>query len=646
MSIGYSSAGEVIAVGSSVIEFRVGDRVACAGGGFAVHAEVVRIPRTLAAIIPQVHEDTQRNAISYEEAAFAAVGSVALHALRLAAPQVGETIAVIGLGLIGLLAIQLARCSGCHVIGMDPDRNRQLLAMRLGCDAIADEEEEMISLIAEHTNGSGADSILVAAATKSSAPLELAGRIARDRATVIAIGTTGMEIPRKLFYEKELQFRVSRSYGPGRYDQNYERDGRDYPQGYVRWTEGRNLQAFLDLMSQNKIQVDPLISHRFPVSLAAEAYQLLTKSEVALGMVIEYPGHKELQSTITNRFRESTRVPASRVRLGLLGAGNFALTTLLPVIRKTGNSDLIAACSASGLSAAHAARKFGFVKATSDPDELLHDPDINTVVIATRHHLHASQVISALTAGKNVFCEKPLCLNDGELLEIAAVYQASAAMGSPVLMLGFNRRFAPLAIELKKFLSDIHEPLVMNYRVNAGALSPKHWVQDPEQGGGRVIGEVCHFVDLMTFICGSTPIQVFATSTSAGRTHPADNLTMQVSFENGSTGVITYIANGDRSGSKERLEVFGQGRMAVLDDFRRLELFRNGTRRYLRGKLRTDKGHMAEWKAFIHAVQTGAPAPIPVAAIFATTAATFRIMDSLQSRQPEIVRIADQTEPQ
>jgi predicted dehydrogenase len=362
-------------------------------------------------------------------------------------------------------------------------------------------------------------------------------------------------------------------------------------------------------------------------------------------MVIEYPGHKELQSTITNRFRESTRVPASRVRLGLLGAGNFALTTLLPVIRKTGNSDLIAACSASGLSAAHAARNFGFLKATSDPDELLHDPDINTVVIATRHHLHASQVISALTAGKNVFCEKPLCLNDDELLEIAAVYQASIALGSPVLMLGFNRRFAPLAVELKKFLSDIHEPLVMNYRVNAGALSPKHWVQDPEQGGGRVIGEVCHFVDLMTFICGSTPIQVFATSTSAGRTHPADNLTMQVSFENGSTGVITYIANGDRSGSKERLEVFGDGRMAVLDDFRRLELFRNGTRRYLRGKLRADKGHTAEWKAFIHAVQTGAPAPVPVAAIFATTAATFRIMDSLQSRQPEIVRIAHQTEP-
>jgi predicted dehydrogenase len=275
----------------------------------------------------------------------------------------------------------------------------------------------------------------------------------------------------------------------------------------------------------------------------------------------------------------------------------------------------------------------------TDPNEILNDTEINTVVIATRHHLHASQVTLALTAGKNVFCEKPLCLNDDELEEIASSYRPSRTIGSPLLMVGFNRRFAPLAVKLKSFLADVHEPLVMNYRINAGPLPAKHWVQDPEQGGGRIVGEVCHFIDLMTFLCGSIPARVFATSISSRRSHPADNVTVQVSFANGSTGVITYVANGDRAASKERLEVFAAGRMAVLDDFRRLDLFRNGSHRRLRGGFRTDKGHLAEWKAFVHAIEQGAPPPIPVEEIFATTAATLRIMDSLQSGQPEIVNI-------
>lgn len=642
LAMGYSSAGEVIAVGNTITEFRVGDGVACAGGGFAVHAEAVRIPRTLAAHIPSNDGRSTRKTISFEEAAFAAVGSVALHGLRLASPQLSETVAVIGLGLIGLIAVQLARACGCRVIGIDPDSSRCQLALRLGCDRSASAPEEFEILTSEITQGIGADAVLVTAATESSQPLELAAHIARERASVISIGSTGMNLPRKLFYEKELSFRISRAYGPGRYDSEYEEQGHDYPLGYVRWTEGRNLQALLELLAQRKVEVEPLISHRFPISSAGQAYELISgrSRESSLAVVIEYPGEDEISSWLPMANLPSSEPKReSAVRVGLLGAGNFAKSTLLPVMKAVSGTDMVAVCAASGASAAHAARKNGFRFAATDAEHVIASPEINTIVIATRHHLHATQVIEALTAGKHVFCEKPLCLNEAELRDIIAAHRAANERCATLLMVGFNRRFAPLALKLKHFLKDVHEPLVMNYRVNAGFLPASHWVQDRETGGGRIVGESCHFIDLMTFLCGSKPVRVFATATPDTGRYRSDNLTMQLAFANGSAGVITYVANGDKSFAKERLEVFAQGKMAILDDFRLVELVSNGRRKKVRSGWRRDKGHLLEWNAMVEALLNGKSSPISFEEIVSITLATFRALDSLQSGKPEAVTL-------
>jgi predicted dehydrogenase len=643
VALGYSSAGEVIAVGEAITEFRIGDYVACAGGGFAVHAEAVRIPRTLAARIPEAGERAARQSISFEEAAFATIGSVALHGLRLGSPEVGGYVAVIGLGVVGLIAVQLARAAGCRVIGIDPDSSRCKLAESLGCDCVAVSPEEFQILAAEMTRGVGIDVVMLCAATESRDPMELAARVARDRACVVSIGATGMEVPRKLFYAKELELKIARSYGPGRYDSAYEEQGRDYPLGYVRWTEGRNLQAFLDLLSQDKVRVEPLISHRFPIESAQQAYALLsdgTKNQ-SLGIVIEYPGEyvPDCWTPIPASIPESGKTQyGSSVRVGLLGAGNFVKSTLLRAMKDAGGTEMIAVCAGSGKSAACTAKRGGFQLATTDPELVIANPDVNTVVVATRHHLHASQVIAALKAGKHVFSEKPLCLNDEELNEIAQAYTEANRKSSQLLMIGFNRRFAPLVVELKKVLSDVREPLVMNYRVNAGCLPLPHWIQDREQGGGRIIGEACHFIDLMTFLCGSDPVQVFATATPDSGRYRADNAILQLTFANGSSGVITYVANGSNSFPKERLELFTQGRVAVLDNFRRLELISSNGKKKAKSTFSADKGHRAEWKALVDAVLNGRASPISFPQIVSTTLATFRLMDSLQSGKPEAVR--------
>lgn len=640
IALGYSSSGEVIAVGEAITEFRVGDRVACAGGGFAVHAEAVRIPRTLAARIPESDERSGRESVSFDAAAFAAIGSIALHGLRLGPPQLGEHVAFIGLGLIGLIAVQLARAAGCCVVGMDPDESRRKLGLILGCEAVAASAEEFKVLAGEITRGAGADLVLLTAATESSEPVELAAHVARDRACVISIGTTGMELPRKLYYEKELDFKIARSYGPGRYDTAYEEQGRDYPRGYVRWTEGRNLQAFLDLLSQGKVRVEPLISHRFPIASAERAYELLSATHAgqSLGIVIEHPGDHALDSWAPISVPVSGKNQSeSVVRVGLLGAGNFVKSTLLTVLKHAENTKMIAVCAASGASAAHVAKRGGFQLATTDPELAINNPDVNTVVIATRHHLHAAQVIAALNASKHVFCEKPLCLNDDELHQIVEAYRAANRESARVLMVGFNRRFAPLVVELKQFLSDVREPLVMNYRVNAGLMPSSHWTQDPEQGGGRIVGEACHFIDLMTFLCDSQPAKVFATVTPDNGRYRCDNAILHLTFADGSIGVVTYFANGSKSFPKERLEVSAEGKVAVLDDFRRLELLWGTGKKKVRRTLSADKGHRSEWEAFADALQRGGPSPVPFPDILASTLATFRLMESIQSGKPEAV---------
>jgi predicted dehydrogenase/threonine dehydrogenase-like Zn-dependent dehydrogenase len=629
LALGYSSAGTVIGVGDGIRDIRCGDRVACAGAGYAVHAEVANVPRLLAARIPA------RSEILFEEAAFTTVGAVALHGIRTADVKLGDVVAVIGLGLLGQLTVQVLKAAGCRVIGLDLNAKRAALAQSLGADQACHSAEEFVALCLEESNRLGTDAVLVTAATPSSDPVNLAAKVARDRGIVVAVGTIGMDIERRHYYEKELEFRVSRSYGPGRYDAAYEQKGRDYPIGYVRWTETRNMEAFLQLLAERKVDVKSLITHRVPIERAEESYEIIQgrSTEDFLGVVIAYSERAEPLSLQLAAKRELRR-PEKSIGLGFLGAGNFAMTTLLPAIKRSAHADLIGVCAGSGSHARNAADKFGFRYCTTDEDKILNDPAVNAVAIATRHHLHATQVIKALTAGKHVFCEKPLCLTEDELAEIVSVHENPIAEQKPLLMTGFNRRFAPLAFELKSFLGELREPLALHYRINAGYLPPDHWVNDPEQGGGRILGEVCHFVDFMTYLTGAPAVEIATHALDNCGKYSGENVVISIRFAEGSHGTITYLANGDRAFSKERIEIFGGGAVAMLDDFRRLELVRNGRRRVVRSWLRQDKGHCAEWEAFAEAVGTGAEGPIPFRDLVASTLATLRVGQSRSSGAP------------
>jgi predicted dehydrogenase/threonine dehydrogenase-like Zn-dependent dehydrogenase len=621
-ALGYSSAGTVVAVGEGVTDINPGDRVACAGAGHAVHAEFACVPRLLIAKIPS-------DGVSFDEAAFTTVGAVALHGVRLADAKLGDTVAVIGLGLLGQLTVQILKAAGCCVLGMDISAERAQLALRSGADAVSSSSSDFHDLCLQHSAGHGADAILITAQTSSNDPVNLAGAVARNRAVVVAVGTVAMDIPRRFFYEKELDFRVSRSYGPGRYDVAYEQKGIDYPIGYVRWTETRNMQAFLKLLGDRKLDLHPLITHRFPIARAHSAYDLITGKthEPFLGVLIEYPD--DAQETRFVRIANHDRATASdkSIRLGLLGAGDFATGTLLPLIKGVDDVEMIVAGAANGSRARHAAAKFGFRASTTDEREILDNPSVNTVVIATRHHLHATQVIAALKSGKHVFCEKPLCLNEAELSEIAAAHDALTSI-QPLLMVGFNRRFAPLALRMKTFLQAVREPLALHYRVNAGFLAADHWLNDPQQGGGRILGEVCHFVDFLCFLTDSCAVEVETRSLPNPGHYSSDNVLCSLRFANGSQGTISYLANGDKSYSKERIEVFGGGSVAVLEDFRRLELVRGGKKNVSRSLLRQDKGHRGEWEAFVIAIQTGAESPIPFRGLVNTMLTTFALEES------------------
>lgn len=640
-SPGYSSAGAVIAVGEGVTDLQPGDRVACAGAGFAVHAEIACVPRLLVARIP-IGNSIGRDEVAFDEAAFATLGAVALHGIRTAEVKLGDIVAVIGLGLLGQLMIQLLKASGCRVLGMDIDPSRADLARRMGADGVASSASEFRGLCTEFSRGAGADSVLITAETPSSDPVNLAGAIARDRAIVVAVGTVGIDIERKAYYEKELDFRISRSYGPGRYDSAYEQKGRDYPIGYVRWTETRNMEAFVQLLADNKISIAPLITHRFPIERAQSAYELITGKtrEAFLGVVIQYApaGDESHTLTLVPAVAASAHsAPAqAEVSVGLLGAGVFATGTLIPAL-KSSAANLVTVCASTGSHAQHAARKFGFRSCTTDEEQLIHDPAVNTVVIATRHHLHAKQVLAALGARKHVFCEKPLCLSDDELRAIVGAYCRLDLPTRPALMVGFNRRFAPMAMRMKSFLAPITEPLALHYRVNAGYLAPDHWVNDREQGGGRILGEVCHFVDLLMFLAGSPIVEVEAQALSNAGRYSGDNVVASLRFANGSRGTISYLANGDRSFSKERIEVFGGGATAVLEDFRRLDLVRNGRPEKIRSRWRQDKGHRREWATFVKSVQRGKDLPIRFEEIVCSTLATLRIDESVATGEHLVV---------
>lgn len=619
MPLGYSSAGIIEEVGRDLVGFQPGDRVACAGGGFAVHAEYGVIPQNLLVHLP--------DNVDFDSAAFATLGAIALQGFRLAKPQLGESVCVIGLGLLGLLAVQIARASGCAVFGIDIDPRRVNLAHQLGCDAVTREDCEPLALA--YTNSRGFDHVLICADTHSNDPVELAGFLSRDRGTVVAVGAVGMDIPRKIYYEKELVFKISRSYGPGRYDPSYEEAGRDYPYGYVRWTEGRNIAAFIDLLAKNLVNVRPLISHRFPIDQAEEAYELITgkSKEAFLGVLLTYPEH---ESPVTPRkvvIQQNQRPASAPVHIGVLGAGNYAQAVFLPAIKKAGGASLTAIASASGLSAAHATQKFGFSIATSDENEILSNPDINTIVILTRHQQHARQVITALQNGKAVYCEKPLAIT---LEELEQVEETLSNHPGAFLTVGFNRRYAPFAIKLKEFIHTANAPMVIHYRVNAGFLPSNHWLHDPAQGGGRIVGEGCHFIDLCTFLTGQNPISVTTQALPDGGQFQQDNCSITLVYADGSIAVVQYLANGNKNFPKERLEVFAGGRIGVLDDFRQLELVTETKRSLSRSRFSQDKGHLASWQNFLQSIYKSVP-PIPYEELLSVTRASFAAVDSMNS---------------
>ncbi len=626
MVLGYSSAGVVVAVGEDLQGFQVGDRVACAGGGYAVHAEYVAVPQNLLAKLPPD--------LDFESAAFTTIGAIAMHGFRLGMPQVGERVAVIGLGLLGLLSIGIARSAGCSVLGIDLDERRVELARQMGFKAVLRPEAE--EACQSFSQGVGCDLALICADTSSGDPVYLAGKIARDRGRVVAVGAVGLDIPRKLYYEKELSFFVSRSYGPGRYDPEYEEEGKDYPLGYVRWTEGRNLQAVVDLLADGRLNVHPLITHRYDIAQAPEAYELITgkRNEPFLGVLLTYPQTQEdiSRSVPTEEeYVQSARVkPVSeRLSLGVIGAGNFASAMFLPSIRRIALIDRVGIASASGLNARHTAQRYGFRYASADAEQIIADPQINVVAILTRHNLHAPLVVKALQAGKHVFCEKPLALNLDELDQVVAALKRCETL----LTVGFNRRFAPFAVQLKKFISQSQEPLLINYRVNAGYLPPSHWLHDSTQGGGRIIGEGCHFIDFLTFLTGSLPINVSAQSLPDGGIYHEDNVILNFTFGNGSIGSVSYFANGDKSFPKERVEVFGGGRAAVLDDFRSLQLTLNGKTKKMRSYLRQDKGHLNVLKNFFCAIQNNGEPPVPYDQLIGVTKATFMAVEAIRTHE-------------
>ncbi len=615
MALGYSSAGRIVALGKNMGGFKIGQRVACAGGGYAVHAEYNVVPRNLLTPLPKN--------VDFESAAFTTLSAIALHGFRLAEPQIGENVAVIGMGLLGLLGAQIATAAGCNVLGIDIDPARIAIASSLGLRAVR--RAEAIDSSAAFTTHCGFDMILICADTPSNDPVELAGVIARDRARVVAIGAVGLTFPRKIYYEKEISFINSRSYGPGRYDMNYEEHGNDYPLGYVRWTEGRNFEAVIDLMAKGQLNVKPLITHRFDIDQATQAYEVITgKKENFLGVLLTYPEEKKKEERRVV-FPITSFNSTDAVKLGVLGAGLFANSVLLPAIKKVGDIELVGIASSGGLRAQHSGKKFGFQYATSNDEEIINDPNINTVAILTRHDSHAELVVKALKAGKHVFVEKPLAINSKQLEQINKLLISNLRS---LLTVGFNRRFSPLAQQLKSLVSTLQEPKYIHYRVNAGLIPLNHWTQDPNIGGGRIIGEACHFIDLITFLVGAPPVSVTAHALPNNGKYREDNVSMTFTFPDGSIGVVDYLANGDKSFPKERVEVFCAGQIAVLDDFVFLRTVKNGKKKEIKGA--QNKGWVDEWKVFAKAIREGSEPPIPYEQLIGVTKSTFAAVESVR----------------
>ena len=603
LPMGYCNVGEVVDVGMGVTGFAVGDRVASSGK----HAEMVAVPVNLCAKVPDTVPD--------EAAAFTVLGAIALQGIRLVQPTLGEAVVVTGLGLIGLVTVQLLKAQGCRVLGLDFDADKLALARRFGAEVVdLKSGADPVAAAMDFSRGRGVDAVIVTASTKSNEPMHQAAQMCRKRGRIVLVGVVGLELSRADFFDKELTFQVSCSYGPGRYDPSYEEKGQDYPVGFVRWTEQRNFEAVLDMLAEARLDVAPLVSHRFTIDDAARAYQVVGGSEPSLGIVLSFPRGIEQAEAAAQVRTVSVRSPPiagaslpsgydGHLSLSVIGAGNYAGAVLVPAFKEAG-AGLRRIASSGGVTSVHLGRKFGFEQATTDTAGLLADEGANAVVVATRHDTHARYVLQALAAGKHVFVEKPLALRHEDLDEIAAAAQAAQRL----LMVGFNRRFAPQVQKIQALLAGAPGPKSLVMTVNAGAIPANHWTQDAEVGGGRLVGEGCHFIDLLRFLAGTPITQHQVLAMQAGT---RDSFTINLRFACGSLGTIVYLANGSKAFPKERLEVFAAGRVLQLDNFRRMTGY--GWPGFKSMNLWSqDKGQAECAKAFCDAIRTGGPSPIPL----------------------------------
>jgi predicted dehydrogenase/threonine dehydrogenase-like Zn-dependent dehydrogenase len=595
LPLGYCNVGTVYEVGFGIKDISKGDRVISNGK----HAEVVNVPINLCAKVP----DT----VSDEEASFTVLGAVALQGIRLVKPTLGESVVVMGLGLVGLMTVQLLKANGCRVLALDFDQEKLLLAKKFGADVVNIHKENPLAVADIFSRGRGIDAVIITATTSSDEPIHQASQMCRKRARIVLVGVTGLKLSRDDFFKKELTFQVSASYGPGRYDTNYEEKGQDYPIGFVRWTEQRNFEAVLDMMATKALDIQSLISHRFDIAQAGIAYELLKDSKSSLGILLTYPGIEIEEASrkiiiLNNKEKKNKNQIIKKIKVSFLGSGNYATSVLIPAFKAAG-ADFRIVASNTGVSTINVGRKYGFSVTTTDSNLLFNDDLTDVITIATRHNNHAEFVLKAFKAGKHVFVEKPLCLNMSELNKIEVAYSSSN-----ILMVGFNRRFAPQIQKMKSLLDEVNTPKSMVMTINAGAISNDHWTQDLEVGGGRIIGEACHFIDLLRFLVGKAIINYkiqFMNSPTK------DTASIQLGFEDDSIGTIHYYANGSKTFPKERLEVFTAGRVLQLDNYRKLIGY--GWPGFKKMNLwQQDKGQKACVKAFIDAISKGDPSPIAI----------------------------------
>ncbi|MBX7045891.1 MAG: bi-domain-containing oxidoreductase [Ignavibacteria bacterium] len=613
-ALGYSCAGEVIAVADDVHEFKVGDYAACGGEG-AYHADIVSVYKNLCVKIPK--------SVDLRFGAMTTIAAIAIQGIRQAELSFGETAVVIGLGLIGQLTMQILEASGIKAIGVDISKSQVDLANKIGIGtAYERNRDDVEGIIREATKGIGADAVIITAGTNSLDPVEFAGAIARRKAKVVIVGAVPTGFNRGNYFKKELDLRMSCSYGPGRYDRAYEEKGIDYPVEYVRWTENRNMESYIELIERKKLVLEPLITHVFEFEDAKKAYDMiLTKTEPFVGILLKYDDENKSHSAEVKSKGESK---GSKTKAGFVGAGSFAQYALLPNVKLY--ADMVGVATSRGNTAKGIADKYGFQYSTGDSEKIFTDENINTVFVATRHNLHAENVISALNNNKNVFVEKPLCMNREELEKISEIYSQKQNLR---LMVGFNRRFAP-GIQKIMAVMDKNIPKAINYRINAGTVPKEHWVQDKEIGGGRIIGEVCHFIDLTMYLAGSKISSISAFSME-NNPYLMDTITINMGFENGSIGSICYFSNGVNTLPKENIEVFYANKVMALDDFKDIKIFGKEVKTDKGGK--QDKGHAQEVKEFIMAIEKGSPAPISFEEVYDSTKATFDVIDSIKRRE-------------